>query len=106
MTRQRESKEYSDFAIMVGDKEIPAHRNVLSAGSDYFRAMLSHENVESRTGIVTMQQVQYSSVKTCIDYIYTGNILTHDEEDCEQLMHTAFMMQIKELALSAGKEFL
>ncbi|XP_077975299.1 kelch-like protein 24a isoform X3 [Styela clava] len=97
LNEQRESKEHSDFAIMVGDKEIPAHRNVLSAGSDYFRAMLSHENVESRTGIVTMQQVQYSSVKTCIDYIYTGNILTHDEEDCEQLMHTASMMQIKGL---------
>nr|XP_039256659.1 kelch-like protein 12 isoform X1 [Styela clava] len=97
LNKQRESKEHCDFAIMVGDRKIPAHRNVLSAGSDYFRAMLSHENIESRNGIVAMQQVQYSSVKTCIEYIYTGNLLTHYGEDCEQLLYTASMMQIKGL---------
>ncbi|XP_077975733.1 uncharacterized protein LOC120333324 isoform X2 [Styela clava] len=97
LNKQRESKEHCDFAIMVGDRKIPAHRNVLSAGSYYFRAMLSHENIESRNGIVAMQQVQYSSVKTCIDYIYTGNLLTHYGEDCEQLLYTASMMQIKGL---------
>nr|XP_039255398.1 kelch-like protein 24 [Styela clava] len=95
LNEQRESKGHSDFAIMVGDKKIPAHRNVLSAGSDYFRAMLSHENVESSAGIVAMKQVQYSSVKTCINYIYTGNFPNPDREEREQLMHTAQMLQLQ-----------
>ncbi|XP_077975361.1 kelch-like protein 24a isoform X2 [Styela clava] len=95
LNKQRESKGHSDFAIMVGDETIPAHRNVLSAGSDYFRAMLSHENVESSTGIVAMKQVQYSSVKTCINYIYTGNFPTPGCEEREQLMFTAHMLQLQ-----------
>ncbi|XP_077975307.1 kelch-like protein 28 isoform X3 [Styela clava] len=92
LNKQRESKEHTDFAIMVGDEKIPAHRNVLSAGSDYFRAMLSHENVESSSGVVVMKEVQYSSVKSCIDYIYTGHVSTADSE---QLMHTAHMLQLQ-----------
>ncbi|XP_077975375.1 kelch-like protein 21 isoform X2 [Styela clava] len=108
LNEQRASKEYSDFAIMVGDEKIPAHRNVLSAGSDYFRAMLSHENVESSTGIVAMKQVQYSSVKTCINYIYTGNFPTPGREEREQLMFTAHMLQLQgmcdKIAISLEKE--
>nr|XP_039256653.1 kelch-like protein 8 [Styela clava] len=108
LNEQRASKEYSDFAIMVGDEKIPAHRNVLSAGSDYFRAMLSHENVESSTGIVKMKQVQYSSVKICINYIYTGNFPTPGREGREQLMFTAHMLQLQgmcdEIAISLEEE--
>nr|XP_039250647.1 kelch-like protein 12 [Styela clava] len=97
LNEQRESKGHSDFAIMVGDEKISAHKNVLSAGSDYFRAMLSHENVESSTGIVAMKQVQYSSVKTCISYIYTGNFPTPGQEERQQLMHTAHMLQLQDM---------
>ncbi|XP_077975302.1 kelch-like protein 3 [Styela clava] len=108
LNEQRASKEHSDFAIMVGEEKIPAHRNVLSAGSDYFRAMLSHENVESSTGIVTMKQVQYSSVKTCINYIYTGNFPTPGREEHKQLMFTAHMLQLQgmcdKIAISLEKE--
>nr|XP_039250417.1 kelch-like protein 2 [Styela clava] len=105
LNKQRESKDHNDFAIMVGDEKIPAHRNVLSAGSDYFRAMLSHENVESSSGVVVMKEVQYSSVKSCIDYIYTGHVSTADSE---QLMHTAHMLQLQglcdKIAISLEKE--
>nr|XP_039250548.1 kelch-like protein 2 isoform X1 [Styela clava] len=108
LNEQRESKVHSDFAIMVGDEKIPAHRNVLSVGSDYFRAMLSHENVESSTGIVAMKQVQYSSVKTCINYIYTGNFPTPGHEEREQLMFTAHMLQLQgmcdKIAISLKEE--
>ncbi|XP_077975359.1 kelch-like protein 28 isoform X2 [Styela clava] len=105
LNKQRESKEHSDFTIMVDGKEILTHRNVLSAGSDYFRAMLSHENVESSSGVVVMKHVQYSNLKTCIDYIYTGHVPTANRE---QLMHTAHMLQLQDLcdkiAISFEKE--
>ncbi|XP_077975378.1 kelch-like protein 3 [Styela clava] len=108
LNKQRESKGHSDIAIMVGDEKIPAHRNVLSAGSDYFRAMLSHENVDSSAGIVTIKQVQYSSVKTCINYIYTGNFSTSGLEEREQLLFTAHMLQLQgmcdKIAVSLEKE--
>nr|XP_039255391.1 kelch-like protein 18 [Styela clava] len=108
LNEQRESKERSDFAIMVGDEKIQAHRNVLSAGSDFFRAMLSHDNVESSTGIVAIKQVQYSSVKACINYIYTGNFSNPDREEREQLMFTTHILQLQgmcdKIAISLKEE--
>nr|XP_039255347.1 kelch-like protein 28 [Styela clava] len=89
----RKKKRLSDFTIKVGNEEFPVHKNVMSAGSDYFDAMLSHDNLESNTGIVDMKEVDVDSVKICIDYIYTGNALITLEK-CEQLLHVANFMQM------------
>ncbi|XP_077975211.1 kelch-like protein 12 [Styela clava] len=58
----RKEKRLSDFTIKVGKKEFPVHKNVMSAGSDYFDAMLFHDNLESNTGIVDMKEVDVDSV--------------------------------------------
>ncbi|XP_077975643.1 kelch-like protein 26 [Styela clava] len=89
----RKEKRLSDFTIKVGNEEFPVHKNVMSAGSDYFDAMLSHDNLESNTGIVDMKEVDVDSVKVCIDYIYTGTA-SITLEKCEQLLHVATLMQL------------
>ncbi|XP_077975633.1 kelch-like protein 38 [Styela clava] len=89
----RKEKRLSDFTIKVGNEEFSVHKNVMSAGSDYFDAMLSHDNLESNTGIVDMKEVDVDSVKVCIDYIYTGNASITLEES-EQLLHAANIMQL------------
>ncbi|XP_077975525.1 kelch-like protein 26 [Styela clava] len=89
----RKEKRLSDFTIKVGNKEFPVHKNVMSAGSDYFNAMLSHDNLESNTGIVDMKEVDVDSVKVCIGYIYTGNASITLEKS-EQLLHVANIMQL------------
>ncbi|XP_039255350.2 kelch-like protein 25 [Styela clava] len=92
----RKEKRLSDFIIKVGNEDFPVHKNVMSAGSDYFDAMLSHDNLESNTGIVDMKEVNVDSVKVCIDYIYTGNAsITLDKS--EQLLHVANIMQLSRL---------
>nr|XP_039269559.1 kelch-like protein 20 [Styela clava] len=97
LNEMRKSKEHCDIAIKVGNEEILAHRNILSAGSDYFRAMLFHENVESRSGVVQMKQTEFSSVRICIDFIYTGHLSIPDYKNCKQLMHTAHIMQLQKV---------
>nr|XP_039255350.1 kelch-like protein 12 [Styela clava] len=89
----RKEKRLSDFTIKVGNEEFPVHRNVMSAGSDYFYAMLSHDNLESNTGIVDMKEVDVDSVKLSIDYIYTGNASITLEKS-EQILHVANIMQL------------
>ncbi|XP_077975642.1 kelch-like protein 38 [Styela clava] len=92
----RKEKRLSDFTIKVGNEEFPVHKNVMSAASDYFDAMLSHDNLESNTGVVDMKEVDVDSVKVCIDYIYTGNA-SITLEKCEQLLHVATIMQLSRI---------
>ena len=89
----RKEKHHSDLTIKVGNEEFLVHRNIMSAGSDYFNVMLSHDNLETKTGIVNMIEVDVNSVKLCIDYIYTGKASIILEK-CEQLLHVATMMQL------------
>ncbi|XP_077975522.1 kelch-like protein 26 [Styela clava] len=88
--------QHSDLVIKVGSEEFLVHKNMMSAGSDYFDAMLSHDNLETNTGIVKMQDVDVESVKVCIDYIYTGKASITLEKS-EQLLHVATLMQLSVL---------
>ncbi|XP_077975123.1 kelch-like protein 30 [Styela clava] len=95
LDRIRRKNQHSDLTIKVGSEEILVHKNIMSAGSDYFDAMLSHDNVESKSGIVDMQDVDVESVKLCINYIYIGEAsVTGTLDKCEKLLHVACMMQL------------
>nr|XP_039255354.1 kelch-like protein 5 [Styela clava] len=96
LDNMRKEKRHSDLTIKVGSEEFLVHRNIISAGSDYFDAMLSHDNLESNTGIVNMKEVDVDSVKICIDYIYTEEA-SITLEKCEELFHAASIMQLSVL---------
>ncbi|XP_039255740.2 kelch-like protein 24 [Styela clava] len=96
MHSMRKDGQHSDLVIKVGSEEFLVHKNMMSAGSDYFDAMLSHDNLETNTGIVKMQDVDVESVKVCIDYIYTGKASIILEKS-EQLLHVATLMQLSVL---------
>lgn len=43
-----------DFTITVQNQKIHAEQNVLVSGSDYFKAMLSHDTIEKENSEVEM----------------------------------------------------
>nr|XP_039255715.1 kelch-like protein 12 [Styela clava] len=96
MHSMKKDGQHSDLVIKVGSEEFLVHKNMMSAGSDYFDAMLSHDNLETNTGIVNMQDVDVESVKVCIDYIYTGKASITLEKS-EQILHVATLMQLSVL---------
>nr|XP_039254024.1 kelch-like protein 12 [Styela clava] len=96
LNRMRENKMFCDFLIKAGSEEIPVHKNVVSAGSDYFKAMLSHDTKESQAGVVDIKESNPVCVKKCIDFIYTGTGSVADENR-EELMLVAHMMQLQRL---------
>ncbi|XP_077969728.1 kelch-like protein 38 isoform X1 [Styela clava] len=96
LNRMRENKMFCDFLIKAGSEEFPVHKNVVSAGSDYFKAMLSHDTKESEAGVVDIKKSNPVCVKKCIDFIYTGNGSVADENR-EELMLVAHMMQLQRL---------
>nr|XP_039266026.1 kelch-like protein 28 [Styela clava] len=93
---RKETRDHCDFMIIAGSEEIPVHKNIISVGSDYFRAMLAHNNAETASGKVEMKEVDPLSLQQCIEYIYTGELSTTDE-NAESLMFVAELLQLKDV---------
>ena len=68
------NKKFSDFKIQCGGKSFDCHKNVLSARSPVFEAMLQHDMRENTTNKVTMNDVSPDVVAEMLHYIYTGSV--------------------------------
>nr|XP_039247554.1 kelch-like protein 12 [Styela clava] len=96
LNEYRKTGRHCDFMIKAGSEELPVHKNIVSASSDYFKAMLSHENVETKSGVVEIKEFDEVCVKKCVDFIYTGDAYVAKEKR-ETLMSVAHMMQLQRL---------
>ncbi|XP_058638609.1 kelch-like protein 33 isoform X3 [Onychostoma macrolepis] len=56
-----------------GDR-FPAHRVILAAGADYFRALLCGRLRESGEGVVLLRGVQSWVLRDLLDFIYSGRL--------------------------------
>ncbi|XP_077969897.1 kelch-like protein 2, partial [Styela clava] len=96
LNEYQKTGHHCDFMIKAGSEELPVHKNIVSASSDYFKAMLSHENVETKSGVVEIKEFDEVCVKKCVDFIYTGDAYVAKEKR-ETLMGVAHMMQLQRL---------
>lgn len=60
------------FIICLGNKRFPAHRLVLSAGSEYFAAMFTSSLKESAQNEVELKGVDGDALWALVCYCYTG----------------------------------
>ena len=72
----RQEKTFCDISLTIEDKQVFAHKNVLAAGSPYFRTLFLGHFAEA-----TMPDINLSSVtkdivvlESIISFIYTGEI--------------------------------
>ncbi|XP_078489845.1 kelch-like protein 12 [Ciona intestinalis] len=82
-----------DFTIFVGDRKFKAHSLILSASSDYFRAMINSKMKEGIEKYVQIQNVSEQTMENVLCFLYTGNI-SLCVENVEQLIHAASFMQL------------
>jgi len=90
------NKELSDFKFIVEDKELYAHKVILSARSEVFRAMFSNDMIENRVNICEIPDFQYDVFELLITYIYTG-ITPKVESMTSELLAAAEKYQILQL---------
>jgi kelch-like protein 1/4/5 len=57
---------------LSGSRRIPAHRLVLSAGSEYFAAMFTSDLCEKTQNEVVLQGVDGDALSMLVHYCYTG----------------------------------
>lgn len=63
------SQQFSDLTLVVDVKEFPVHRNILSARSSVFKAMLSSQCTESLSGRVVIQDIHPNVVERMLRYV-------------------------------------
>lgn len=88
--------QLTDVTLIAGNRQIPAHRLVLSAGSEYFSAMFTSNLRESTQSEVIMQGVDGDALWDLVHYCYTGRIELR-EETVETLLGTACLLQLREV---------
>ena len=68
------SEAFCDVCLSVGSQVFKAHKNVLSAGSPYFRAMFSGGLIETSRDIIKLYDICPSVFQILLDFIYTGEL--------------------------------
>ncbi|CAG2113642.1 unnamed protein product, partial [Medioppia subpectinata] len=68
------SETFSDITLLVDDQRLPAHRVLLAARSDYFRALLYGGMRESTEKEVRLTVSSVQAFKYLLKYLYCGHI--------------------------------
>uniref|UniRef100_A0AAR5QFU2 BTB/POZ domain-containing protein 9 n=1 Tax=Dendroctonus ponderosae TaxID=77166 RepID=A0AAR5QFU2_DENPD len=76
------SQEYSDIVLVVEGQKLHAHKVILAARSDYFRALLYGGLRESNQDEIELPNAPLNAFKVLLKYIYTGHmfLMTMKEE--------------------------
>ena len=81
LNRQRREETLTDVNIIVGNRQISAHKCVLVAGSEYFESLYLGPLAEDKSE-VNLSDVtdDYECTAAVIDFLYTGEIEIDDEK--------------------------
>ncbi|XP_035691038.1 kelch-like protein 24 [Branchiostoma floridae] len=83
-----------DVTLCAEGKEIPCHRLVLSAFTDYFHAMFNGFHRESKIDKIEVKGIEAEILQQLVDYAYTSKI-TITPDNIVSLYAAANMLQIK-----------
>ena len=90
-------EELCDVTLQTEDGlSILAHRNVLSVGSPYFRAMFTGQLKESRKETVTFKGVTGQALRCIVRFVYTSAIEVN-ETNVDEILSASDLFQMKEI---------
>ena len=92
---QQQSK-LTDFKIVVRDKEIDVHKNVVSAKCPYFESLFSSGMKEVKEGKVILDTLDYDVVKSIVAYLY-GNKIDIDVEKLPEICDACELLLLGEM---------
>ena len=88
-----EDPTFADVTFDVSGTCITAHRAVLGARSEYFKAMLTSGFKEQQDGKITIEDTTPGAYRALLRYLYTDELRFADEEVLN-VMRLAHMMQL------------
>ncbi len=101
MTGAREqyvNQWFCDYTIHTSDGELfKVHRCYLAAVSDYFKAMLTGDMLESRSDKIVLKNVSSAAMRCVLDVIYHKCNLNLTEEIVVEVLNAGSLLQIQEI---------
>lgn len=92
-----ENKESCDVTFVIGDEEIPAHKLIVAGRSNVFAKMFSSDMVEKNTGRVEIDDIEPSTFKLFLRFVYCGKLDSEDTDELFKLIEAANKYSIKDL---------
>lgn len=77
---------FSDVTLVVGQKDFPLHKTILSTRSPVFARMFASQFKESKENRVVIEEVDEQAFKELLNYIYTGRVENLHENASELLI--------------------
>ena len=99
----RSQDHLCDLTLVAKDeKELKAHRNVLSAASPFFFKLLQSDMKENREGIVRFEEISGDVMEHVLEFIYTGSVEV-TQENSRDLIAAANYFLIPGLKTVSGR---
>jgi hypothetical protein len=67
-----QDEQFSDVAFNIGGTIIKAHKNILVARCDYFRAMFKSGMKEHNEEVITIPDIDEATFRGVLEFLYTG----------------------------------
>ena len=100
---ERKQDYLCDITLVSKDnRELKAHRNVLSAASPFFSKLLQSDMKENREGIVRFEEISGSVMEDVLQFIYTGTVEV-TQENSKELIAAGNYLIIPSLKTASGR---
>ena len=100
---QRKQDYLCDITLVTNDdRELKAHRNVLSAASSFFCKLLQSDMKENREGIIRFEEISGSVLEDVLEFIYTGTVAV-TQENAKELIVAGNYLIIPSLKTVSGR---
>ncbi|XP_032378044.1 zinc finger and BTB domain-containing protein 39 [Etheostoma spectabile] len=103
LNRCRQSRQYCDVLLQVGNRTFAAHRAVLACAGTYFRNLFSRAPASS-TASFSLAFISPANFEKVLTFVYTGDILT-DLIDVGVLYELAERLGVSELVRACHATF-
>eukprot|EP00092_Neocalanus_flemingeri_P028708 GFUD01031169.1.p1 GENE.GFUD01031169.1~~GFUD01031169.1.p1 ORF type:complete len:369 (+),score=110.59 GFUD01031169.1:135-1241(+) len=94
----------SDIVIECQEKKFHCHKIILGARSPVFSRMFDTDMKETRSGVITVDDIDVDILEAVIEYIYTDDI-TKDVEDTAMIVYAADKYELRGLLEICFRKF-